>query len=161
MNFEFRPHSNEGMFVSTPLGFINFGNNNLKCSRTPTDNDNIANKEYVDTATNGCAKLASANTFSQVNTFNESVNVLLDKAIQMGYDSNTYKLRLGGASGGNDGFIVAPNGDLRVNEGGTGRVNIKTDVLMNDKFIAGLHDPNSDQDAANKRYVDNRTKTYK
>lgn len=38
--------------------------------------------------------------------------------------------------------------------GGDTRTDVYTDVMMNQHFIANLHDPNSDKDAANKIYVD-------
>jgi hypothetical protein len=36
------------------------------------------------------------------------------------------------------------------------RTNVYQDLLMNQKFIANLHDPTNNQDAATKRYVDIR-----
>lgn len=113
----------------------------------------------ANTATkDGTNNFTGQNTFNNNTYFNENLWVLKDKFAYFGWDQNGAKLKVGGKPGGQDGYITALTGDLIVNENGHGRVNIKTDMVMDNHWIGNLHDPSNAQDAATKNYVDNRVK---
>lgn len=48
LEFEFRPNSNEGVFINTDLNNITFNNKEIKGVASPTTNTSVANKQYVD-----------------------------------------------------------------------------------------------------------------
>lgn len=59
----------------------------------------------------------------------------------------------------NNGLLVKDNNTdvIRLGTSNTdARINVYQDIMMNQKYIANLHDPQSQQDAATKNYVDNR-----
>lgn len=90
---------------------------------------NETNISTINSTLNNVAKLDTDNIFTANNTFN-----------------NTITIR---------GITTNSNSDLSLTANGSGRIQIQRDMLMNSHWIAGLADPNSPQDAANKRYVDN------
>lgn len=95
------------------------------------------------------------NTFNGQTTFNENLWVLKDKSIKFGWDTGAAKLQLSGVDSTDNGKVVAPIGDLILDAKSGNSIQVQKVISMNNNYIANLHNPDSNQDAATKIYVDN------
>ena len=129
-------------------------NNNTGGGNVPAD---LANR--VQTLENEAVKLSGAQNISGVKTITATVEAL---KFNPGSDSSAY---MSGYKSGNQrvwylGKSSSTDNHLRI---GADRGNIKLEpngvVDLTNKKISYLADPTAEQDAANKRYVDNRIKT--
>lgn len=153
ISLEVTTSGNQGVIKNNGGGTIRYEN-----GANPTNPTDLTNKQYVDTAINGCAKLASANTFTQANTFNGAVNfknrVELKNANNNGaflenfdYNNKNYtSLKFFKNTSQNYLQIEVNNTD--------GESFISSPASTNALHIQNLANPTSNNDAANKQYVD-------
>ena len=129
--------------------------NRLQAVETKATN----NETSINNLNNEAVKLSGTQNISGVKTITATGEVL---KLNSGTDTSAY---LSGYKSGNQrvwyvGKSSSTDNHLRI---GADRGNIKLEpngvVDLSNKKISSLADPTADQDAANKRYVDNRIKT--
>lgn len=104
--------------------------------------------EQIDQELNTFAKKGLENTFTAKNKFRDDLEILNDKSLKIGWDSNDVKIVLKGGDGNKNGEINAPQGDLKLwcKDG--------NNILVSNKRIGLLGDATHELDATNKKYVD-------
>lgn len=126
----------------------------------PTNPNQAANKSYVDSAVGGCAKLGSANTFTQTNQFNNQTNFrgkveLKNNSSNNGaylenfdyYNANYTALK----------FFTSGTNTLQIEVNHTANhATISAPTTSNNLEILNLKNPTNANDAANKAYVDSK-----
>lgn len=126
----------------------------------PTNNNQAANKSYVDTAINSCAKLASSNTFTQSNTFNQQTN--FRQKVEMKNTTNNNGAYLENFEYSNANytafkFFKGSTNGLQIEMNNTANTaTISAPNTNNNLSILNLKNPTNANDAANKAYVDSR-----
>lgn len=131
--------------------------NNPVVVGNPTANNQATNKQYVDNAINGCAKLGSANTFTQINTFNAQTNFKSKLEFKKTNDNGIY---IDNYDYGSENYTA-----LKFFKGSTNALQIECNNTTNTATISApnltgrlhinnLATPVNSDNAANKQYVD-------
>ena len=123
------------------------------------ETDNTTNKQNITNLQNDTVKLSGAQNISGAKTITATVEALKfnpgsdSSAYMSGYKSGNQRVWYVGKSSSTDNHlrIGADRGNIKLEPNGV--------VDLSNKKISSLADPTADQDAANKRYVDNRIKT--
>lgn len=139
------------------------GNNTFNGSvvvPTPTNANQAANKSYVDTAISGCAKLASSNTFTQTNQFNNQTNFRAKIELKNTTNNNGAYLENFEYNSANYTafkFFKGSTNGLQIEMNNTANTaTISAPNTSNNLSILNLKNPTNANDAANKAYVDSR-----
>lgn len=145
------------------------GNNNFTGTNTftgtvavpiPTQNGQAANKQYVDNAINGCAKLGSANTFTQTNQFNNQTNFRAKIEFKNTTNNNGAYIENFEYSSANYTafkFFKGSTNGLQIEMNNTANTaTISAPNTNNNLSILNLKNPTNANDAANKAYVDSK-----
>lgn len=122
--------------------------------KDPTRDYDAAHKKYVDDKVAGFVKTDTQNTFTAKNLFREDVEILQDKALHFGWESNDIKLTLSSIFETKDAKIKTPQGNLCLDAGDG------FNILVSNKRIGQLAAPAHENDAANKQYVDTQLSNY-
>ena len=144
-------------------GFVDF-TSNVVCKRNGyVDNvdtnapTSMINKRYLEEQTLSKTSttpqtIASQITFTQTNEVMKFNSGTDNSAYLSGYKSNNQRIwHFGKGSSTSNNFVIgADRGDIKLEPSGK--------VDLSNKKIGWLADPTADQDAANKRYVDNSKK---
>lgn len=148
---------------------IEMGGRSIVGAADPAGAQDAATKNYVDTS--DATKVAKA---GDTMTGNLSLNVGADLLRTLGCSdlsgSKGFSIILGSIMNQiqcqlntpitlqtTDGFLCRSGGNDVIRFGraaGDTRTDVYTDIVMNQHYIADLHDPNNNKDAANKIYVD-------
>lgn len=96
------------------------------------------------------AKLGLANNFTAKNTFRDEVIILGDKSLKLGWEDNDIKFEIYQETLTKNIILKALQGDLKLEAGPS------NNILVSNKRIGTVADPNHELDAANKRYVDSK-----
>ena len=133
-------HSVRTEFVNDADGDLNMKNHKITNLKDPTDENDSANKKYIDTTKH-----------------NLSSNLVLNSnQLWLGND-NTTRIQALQADDFNGAVIVAPTG-LLVSTGSTSIFSASpTSISANNKRITSVKDPETDTDAVNKKYVDGKS----
>ena len=162
---------NEAVSWTQALGLITEATTNS--ATVPVSDHNLTNKKYVDEQ-----NVLKVSKSGDEMTGNLSLNVGADLTRTLGCTDvrgvKVFYILLGSISNNiqcqlNQPIVLQTTDGLLCKKGTTNilrlgksatdpRIDAFHDILMNGKYIAGLHDPRSPQDAATKNYVDNVTK---
>ena len=156
---------------STMNGTLDMGGNILTNSSSPVSPFDVTNKNYVDNKDS-----VKLNKYGDIMTGDLEMTTTTTNDIAMGCVDlsgvKSFSVYLGSLTDqiycqsgqqtivrSTNGITFYCNGNQVVKFGvssSDNRSSFYTDVLMNQNYIANLHDPNSPQDAATKNYVDTR-----